>query len=509
MNGWDSLSLHGLVDIAISSMAPGRLSRCCPSSHPVAGKELQIVGGIRVGQLRNAQQPLLQGAPWRTIPFMLVSTRIISPETTKQSDTVDYTCDSILGSSEELHFLQAHNASQGGPETYAPACTNETRISTREWKNQDVDNYLLNYPGGQEMSFAQFTNSIGVLNFRCGLGQECLAGQLCQSGIKPIDWEILYAVQQWNFWMNSMYQASAFAISMVQEAISSLIVDLDLPRAVKDTSYREAISILIFSFLGAAFAGLILTLYAGAVIAALATSLVATSIWMRATDDSLSEIIRYDWNEISYYFPIWESRLHSGLTNYSDQTLNSPLSSQQGIFGAIKGGEFVDLELRSKHTVSELQQGLKTVILTRAVVLILRSMNAFITRGKDKCTDRGLGGAWHKVDRISYCDENGVMMNIILADENRSVNSIHNGRLISMKYGLTAEFLTVSSWTCQQTYNGTFAPDPYNKLAFPSDPNAECVANLPVCDCTTPEFHKLKKSGKTTVEACRKLGLPI
>lgn len=355
------------------------------------------------------------------------------------------------------------------------------------------------------MNFAQFTDSIGVLNFRCGLGQECLAGQLCQSGIKPIDWEILFAVQQWNFWMNGMYQASAFAISMVQEAISSLIVDL----AVKDTSYREAISILIFSFLGAAFAGLILTLYAGAVIAALATSLVATSIWMRATDESLSEIIRYDWNEISYYFPIWESRLHSGLTNYTDSTLNSPISSQQGIYGAIKGGEFVDLDLRSKHSVSELQQGLKTVILTRAVVLILRSMNAFITRGKDKCTDRGLSGAWHKVDRISYCDENGVMMNIILADEDRSVNAIHNGRLISMKYGLTAEFLTVSSWTCQQNYNGTFSPDPYAKLPFPSDPNAECVANLPVCDCTKPEFHKLKKSGKTTVEACRKLGLPI
>ncbi|KAG0149637.1 hypothetical protein CROQUDRAFT_59184 [Cronartium quercuum f. sp. fusiforme G11] len=389
-------------------------------------------------------------------------------------------------------------------------CPNEIPISAKEWKNQNIDHYLSNYPGGQNISFAQFTSSIGVLNFQCGIGQQCLAGQFCNSGLKAIDWQILFAVQQWTMWINSMYQAAGFAVMMVQGALSSLIADLIDFREINHF-FKKAHSLLIkdLAFFSAVFVGACFLFRPASMILLVVTIAVLDHAAKKA-ERGVSRHHRSNWNDVLYYLPIWERQLHSALTNYTDSTLMAPISTEQGIYGAIRGGDFLDLGWRSKHTVSDLQEGLRMVILTRGVVLILRSMNAFITRGSNPCKDRGPNGAWRKVGRLSYCGDDRVMMNIIIADGDKSLNKIHNGQLIATKYGLTTEFLTVSSWKCQQTYNQTYAYDPYNtQKPFPTDPNADCVANLPVCDCTTKEFKKSIKSGKTTVEACRSLGLPI
>ncbi|EHS64750.1 uncharacterized protein PGTG_22502 [Puccinia graminis f. sp. tritici CRL 75-36-700-3] len=93
------------------------------------------------------------------------------------------------------------------------------------WAELGIDNYLLHYPGGQNLTLFDYTRSLNVLNFDCGVGRMCLAGQLCHP-VRGRDWVVLSAVQEWNFYINSMYDAIATAMGMVQGTSASMVADL-------------------------------------------------------------------------------------------------------------------------------------------------------------------------------------------------------------------------------------------------------------------------------------------
>ncbi|KAA1078446.1 hypothetical protein PGT21_035176 [Puccinia graminis f. sp. tritici] len=92
------------------------------------------------------------------------------------------------------------------------------------WAELGIDNYLLHYPGGQNLTLFDYTRSLNVLNFDCGVGRMCLAGQLCHP-VRGRDWVVLSAVQEWNFYINSMYDAIATAMGMVQGTSASMVAD--------------------------------------------------------------------------------------------------------------------------------------------------------------------------------------------------------------------------------------------------------------------------------------------
>ncbi|OAV91836.1 hypothetical protein PTTG_12546 [Puccinia triticina 1-1 BBBD Race 1] len=92
------------------------------------------------------------------------------------------------------------------------------------WAELGIDNYLLHYPGGQNLTLFDYTRSLNVLNFDCGIGRMCLAGQLCHP-VHGRDWVVLSAVQEWNFYMNSVYEAVATAMGMVQGTSASMVAD--------------------------------------------------------------------------------------------------------------------------------------------------------------------------------------------------------------------------------------------------------------------------------------------
>lgn len=95
-------------------------------------------------------------------------------------------------------------------------------------------------------------------------------------------------------------------------------------------------------------------------------------------------------------------------------------------------------------------------------------------------------------------------MNVVLARGSKTENSIENAKIIAAKLGFTTEYIVTQSWNCQVKYQ-KFEYDPYRnawviddlpvlhvwslKLSnarlhspLPSDPNQDCVMNLPVCD---------------------------
>ncbi|KAI8445883.1 hypothetical protein BY996DRAFT_4593587 [Phakopsora pachyrhizi] len=100
----------------------------------------------------------------------------------------------------------------------------EIELTPQTWVDLGIDEYLSSYPNADKLTIQEFAAELNVPNFFCGVGMQCLAGQLCSPAV-GINWIILYAVQQWNNYMNSLYDATAEAFMMMKDAISSVVSD--------------------------------------------------------------------------------------------------------------------------------------------------------------------------------------------------------------------------------------------------------------------------------------------
>jgi hypothetical protein len=137
------------------------------------------------------------------------------------------------------------------------------------WNRLNLDQYLANYPGGQnytltvswpltlwldllpypsahvvpvplkqkrQICFQDYALSVSVQNWVCGIGEACDAQQVSEAftiqfctlltritiSLQPCNpipgpqWEVLYAVQNWNLVQNTLYNAIGMAVSMTQ-----------------------------------------------------------------------------------------------------------------------------------------------------------------------------------------------------------------------------------------------------------------------------------------------------
>ncbi|MBW0507371.1 hypothetical protein O181_047086 [Austropuccinia psidii MF-1] len=126
------------------------------------------------------------------------------------------------------------------------------------WAELGIDNYLRHYPHGQNMSLFEYTHSLNVFNFDCGIKKFCMAGQLCHP-IRGRDWVVLSAVQEWNFYINSLYDAVGSAMAEVQETSAAMIADF-LP----DFQEKKALMFLTIGLLS--LTGVVLLSFAAVVI---------------------------------------------------------------------------------------------------------------------------------------------------------------------------------------------------------------------------------------------------
>ncbi|MBW0461132.1 hypothetical protein O181_000847 [Austropuccinia psidii MF-1] len=177
-----------------------------------------------------------------------------------------------------------------------------------------------------------------------------------------------------------------------------------------------------------------------------------------------------------------------------------------GMYGVLKDGVF--LQQSMEKTQFNLQSKFSQVIKLKLLAAILRAQNVFITRGSDPCKHGGTNGAFSGKNVLSYCGKDKVMMNIVKAKGSKTHMKIFGASTIEGKYGFSTEFLTESAWKCQTKY-GKYQYDPYEKSPLPSDINADCLFNLPVCDCTRKDIEKRRADGIRTVTACLQGGVPI
>lgn len=212
------------------------------------------------------------------------------------------------------------------------------------------------------------------------------------------------------------------------------------------------------------------------------------------------------WSEVNYYLSTLQTEAHAVLSESSKKVIRSPISSKEGIYGALAGGAFM-APLRPGN-IPKAEDHLRSMALAMSLNVILRAINVFITIGSYQCTESGPNGAFPQKDRLSFCYQpRGPMYNIMRADGNKAVLDIKNANVISEIFGFPTKLIVESSINCQKKYGFDHAH--VGKETIASDLTDDCLFNIPACDCTSGDVNNhIPHDG--FAKACRDYGhLPI
>ncbi|KAI9625882.1 hypothetical protein H4Q26_016130 [Puccinia striiformis f. sp. tritici PST-130] len=385
-------------------------------------------------------------------------------------------------------------------------------LSPALWSKLNLDAYLREYPGGQDTSLEELAVKSRLLNFDCGIDKMCYAGQLC-SPVKGNDWYVLVAAQEWNSYMNVVYQAVGFAMTMMQGIIPSMIKDL-FPDKHDDWAIAKA----YLTFLSSC-----------AKVHPTEGHISDTKWWMQLVQGQIglsaggANIMDYavipdpvnqhdKWTYFIYQLSKTQDLIQSKLTQNSEEIISSGISTEQGIYGVLKDGGFLidHVHAQSRVNLAASQQSeMKLSIQLNLLAAIWEKQKFFILRGSEPCDGDGANGASAGNNQLSYCGPDNIMMKIVqLKTKNKIASEIYNGHLVSDKYNFTAQFLTERAWKCQSNTK-QFEPEVWNS-SKPIKIDSECNFNLAVCDLTAPDTRELRQKGKSITHICRNyLGLPI
>lgn len=390
-------------------------------------------------------------------------------------------------------------------------------FTRQTWNKLNLDKYLADYPGGQNLTVDEYASHLGVKNFRCGVSEWCNAGQMCFP-VKGLDFYVLFAIQEWNERINSLHVAIGFTMSLVQATLLSIISALfPQPNNLRIFSQKTHFA------LGAACAGLVVGLLSlvpaffgmpSRIITWIAALTLIPSIGVGVA----SGLTRYKdvpmdafslASDLIYQITHYQRQVQDALRNQTHALLHKGISAADGIATILSGGAFLDpAQFRS---VENIESQLKNITVGMSISQVLKSMNAFITVGSDPCNQNGKNGAWSGNDVLSFCNSNGTMFNIVTVNPKKSKvhNHIPNAGSLASQFGITTEYLTSSAIQCQEKRKSMGIVNANSTLTtIEKDESATCVIDLPVCDCRSPEFqHRKKKVG--TVKACRESGVPI
>ncbi|EGG07388.1 uncharacterized protein MELLADRAFT_116320 [Melampsora larici-populina 98AG31] len=342
-------------------------------------------------------------------------------------------------------------------------------LSPQLWTELGLDEFLHNYPGGDTLTLPQLADRVNLTNFDCGIEKPCYADQLCQP-VRGKEWYILVAAQEWNAFMNAIYSAIGWAMTMMQGIAPSMVSDFypDLPDTwaiikafatlltsvskVYPTEGLISCTKYWYQFLQGEFG-----LFAGI---------------SGMMDDVLikNPVNQHDkWTYFSYTLSKNQDLAQMAVANLSQSTIQAGISTENGIYRVLKDGKFLtDHSVAGPKAIGHInnlagdkQAELKASVQLHLLAALWEQQHIFVTRGSDPCTDSGPNGAWAGDDVLSFCGPDNVMMNIIQADGKKSVKKIFNAHLVEQKYNFSIGYLTQAAWECQKK-SGKFEFDVWN-----------------------------------------------
>jgi len=389
------------------------------------------------------------------------------------------------------------------------------------WNQLKLNDHLKNYPGGDKMSLVEYATKLNMTNFVCGIGGACNSGQPCYP-LETVDWYILFAVQQWNSYMNIYYEAVGYGIAIVQSSINALIASL-FPAtdttAIQNLKANLGIQASLSQVTGTVMMDVMLAF--GSTTGPIFAFFDVLNFVLTAAQGYAAFFIKeppaplqdgfYQWSNVAYYLSQYEEVIHQHLAEEGKKRIAAGISTDQGIYGVVKDGFFI--EPANFPSLPDIEEHIRNITLALGVNMLLHSINAFITVGSDPCNDKGKNGAWPEGSRLSWCDKpDGTMHNIVIAKDDKTHNDINNANVIYDYFGISTELIVTSSIKCQNFNKGwNYVPWAQDVGALPKAPDSDCVFNLPVCYTQDEKIHKkIHKKKWTTARACRHTGgLPL
>lgn len=122
-------------------------------------------------------------------------------------------------------------------------------LTVDSWNKLEVDKYIANYPGIENLTLSQFAAKLEAPNFFCGIGMQCLAGQICSPAV-GINWLILFAIQEWNNYMNSLYSSVENAITVMREAAAGIVADFMPDEHVDKSIFGWGMATIVLGVVG-------------------------------------------------------------------------------------------------------------------------------------------------------------------------------------------------------------------------------------------------------------------
>ncbi|KAH9455860.1 hypothetical protein MJO28_005896 [Puccinia striiformis f. sp. tritici] len=417
-------------------------------------------------------------------------------------------------------------------------------ITPKLWESLGMDQYLRSYPGGQNITLSQYARQVHAANFICGIGRHCLAGQPCVP-VEKHDWLVLYSVQQWNFYMNSLYEAVQGAITMVRESAASAVSDFTPNDPVKWMGLTITTGVLAAIILATAGA---MTLFPVASLAVVSEEAVAATavegeavaaapvqaeagagvaagaaagaggLRRRHHKETLSTDKFAAYAKLDNDIGRLQFKLNKVISLNINSVLNSPISSDLGVYNVVKNATY----LIANPNQSEIQQSAKKLAQLTMISELFKSLKMFAVVGSGPCNGDGPNGALSGNDVLSYCSEDGLLMNIVRAEGDKMKEKIPNGNLLFSKYGFETKYLISTAWSCQEkcqahlqssnssqpagagahahAANSATITETANRI------NSDCAFSLPVCDTRLPEIRKRINNHDDVVVACREAG---
>ncbi|KAI8449498.1 hypothetical protein BY996DRAFT_6432813 [Phakopsora pachyrhizi] len=393
------------------------------------------------------------------------------------------------------------------------------------WSDFEMNSYLDNYPGGNQINLMDYAAKVGATDFYVGIGEHPNPGQLCQP-VKGKDWYTLVAIQNWNTYVNCLYDSAGFA----EGVVPGMLIDFEKDATLfysHTASYVGLATTWIVSFPGIILSSL--GPYKGGMFCSMgdiAWNSLAGVMYISASAAYVNSILIVGNGEdrfkrssvISRMLTDAQRGVQSTISNLTENVIRGPINQVSGLAGINRDGSFLS-EIPTNFQ-SNLQIELELALKLKSLAKFWRVQNAFVVRGSDPCNQSGINGAFDSPEKISYCGDDNIMMNIVRAEKDGPSYdpTIYNAHLAESKYGYSPNLLTTSAWECQKTH-GVFEYDAcsannsknpetlLNDLKKPRD----CYFNIPVCDLTQPalQVHHKKKS-LTITEICRNFGgLPI
>ncbi|EGG07048.1 uncharacterized protein MELLADRAFT_85933 [Melampsora larici-populina 98AG31] len=289
------------------------------------------------------------------------------------------------------------------------------------WEQLGLDEYLRTYPSGNNLTLEEYAEKVGATNFVCGIGKTCNANQICMP-VRAPDWYILVAVQNWNQFSNMMYDATGYAISILQGLVTSIVSDI-VPHESDSLAIESTLLGLVAGLCGAIpgflypeglafFGAKIWPFVQGGTGLICGMAWTYHNIYANLPSDEFSKVRKKDdtdgarsqnkTTDISYLLSKAQASTQGTISNGTASALRQGISSTDGLYGALKDGIFLNNHFSADELAEgDLQAAISHVAGVRLLAAIWKAKieKFFIVRGSPEMAK------WNHRTKINFNSE--------------------------------------------------------------------------------------------------------